>query len=75
MAKGTKPPKDVKRQQTVPNDARQQQQAEEEAAVLLQATSATECDSTNLPPQERWLSTKLNARTIAAKDHSLIGKQ
>ena len=57
-----------------PNDAKQQQQAEEMAAVLLQATRATECDSTNLPPQERWLNTKLSDRTIAAKDHSLTKK-
>ena len=62
------------RRPTVPNGARQQQQAEEEAAVLLQATRATECDSINLLPQERWLSTKLNARAIAAKGHRLTGK-
>ena len=36
------------RRPTVPNDAKRQQQAEETAAVLLQATSTTECDSTNL---------------------------
>ena len=63
------------RRSTVPNDVKKQQQAEEMAAVLLQATRATECDSTNLPPQERWLSTKLSVKIIATKDHSLTEKQ
>ena len=41
------------------------------ATVLLQATRATEYNPTNLPPWERWPSTKLSAKEKVAKDHSL----
>ena len=79
-AKGPQPDQRYKaseggqRRPIVPNDAKQQQQAEETAAVLLQVTRATECDSTNLPLQERWLSTKLSDKVIAAKYHKLTRK-
>ena len=44
------------------------------ATILLQATHAIEYDPTNLPPQERWLSTKLGARATVVKDHNLTRK-